>query len=687
VQAPGRPHGRHLTYAFAAVAAVAATALAMLAPAATAATTAMAATSATAATTSTHHGTTISAAHSTSPQAGSATGHWIPSLTPHPTVRDCAIPTSPREMACDALRRTDIKGVLESALTPNVTPSGYSPASLDSAYKLSAAGGTGQTVAIVDAMNDPNAAADLATYRSQWGLPACTVASGCFRQVNETGATSPLPANDTGWAGEESLDIDMVSAICPSCHIILVEASSASNTDLYAAENEAVALGAKFVSNSWGGGEYSGQIIDDSAFNHPGVAITVSAGDDGTGAQYPATSRYVTAVGGTSLLPASNSRGWSETAWSDSGSGCSAFDAKPTWQTVATSCTRRAEADVSADADPSTGVAVYQTFGAGGWVVYGGTSVAAPIIAGVYALAGTPGASDYPASYPYAHAASLFDVTSGTNGTCGAPICTAGTGWDGPTGLGTPDGTGAFVPATVSGPTVANPGTQSTVVGHAVSLAMSATGGTPPYTWTATLPAGLSINASTGVISGSPTTAGTSTATVSAKDSAGRIGTASFTWNVTSGACTASQLLGNPGFETGSAAPWTSTAGVINPNGAGETSHSGTYYAWLDGYGTTHTDTVSQTVTIPAGCTATLSFWLHIDTAETTTTTQFDKLTVSVGGVTKATFSNLNAGAGYTLHTIALTGVTGSVSLLFTGTEDSSLQTSFVIDDTAINVS
>src|SRR5262249_34691281 len=153
-------------------------------------------------------------------------------------------------------------------------------------------GGSGQTVAIVDAMNDPNIASDLSTYRSQFGLPACTTASGCFRVLNENGATSPLPANDSGWAGEESLDVDMVSAICPNCHIILIEANSASDADLYKAEDEAVTLGAKFVSNSWGGGEYSGQTTDDSHFNHPGVAITVSSGDSGTGAQYPATSKY-----------------------------------------------------------------------------------------------------------------------------------------------------------------------------------------------------------------------------------------------------------------------------------------------------------------------------------------------------------------------------------------------------------
>ncbi|HEY7175063.1 MAG TPA: putative Ig domain-containing protein, partial [Micromonosporaceae bacterium] len=628
----------------------------------------------------------------------SVTTHAVtPNLPPtsHMTTRhSCATPNTIRTMQCFALIRTDVKAVSASAIAPNATPSGYGPANLASAYKLSTTGGAGATVAIVDAMNDPTAAADLATYRSQFGLPACTVASGCLRIVNQNGATSPLPANDAGWAGEESLDLDMVSAICPNCHIILVEANSASDANLYAAEDRAVTMGAKFVSNSWGGGEYSGQTTDDSHFNHPGVAITVSSGDNGNGAEYPATSRYVTAVGGTHLVTATNSRGWTETAWNGAGSGCSAFDAKPTWQTVSTNCTRRAEADVSAVADPATGVAVYQTFGASGWVVYGGTSVAAPVIAGVYALAGTPAAGTYPASYPYSHTANLFDVTSGSNGTCGAPICTAGTGWDGPTGLGTPNGTAAFTNGG-GGPgplTMNNPGNQTGTVGTAVSLTLSASGGTAPYTFSATgLPAGLSISSS-GVISGTPTTAGTSTVTATVHDSASGTASTTFTWTINpTGTGCSGQLLGNPGFETGSAAPWTSTAGVINPNGAGETSHSGTYYAWLDGYGTTHTDTLSQTVTIPAGCHATLQFWLHIDTSETTTTTQFDKLTVTsaTGGVTTtlATFSNLNHATGYQLHSVTLPATTGSTVIKFSGTEDVSLQTSFVVDDTALNLS
>ena len=639
----------------------------------------MSTTSASAATprTGAHHATSAAAAAP------------APAITQHPTVHSCATPAKAHVMTCYALRRKDIKGVKASAMAPDATPSGYGPSSLDSAYKLSSSGGSGQTVGIVDAYNDPNAASDLAVYRSQYGLPACTTSSGCLKIVSQTGSTTSLPSNDTGWAGEESLDLDMVSAICPNCHIVLVEANSATDADLYTAEDQAVAQGAKYVSNSWGGGEASSQTSDDSHFNHTGVVFTASTGDNGTGASYPATSQYITAVGGTSLSTSSNSRGWTESAWSGAGSGCSAYDPKPSWQTVTTGCSRRAEADVSAVADPNTGLAVYQTYGGSGWAVYGGTSASSPIIASVYALAGTPASGTYPASYPYAHQGNLFDVTSGSNGSCGSPMCTAGTGWDGPTGLGTPNGTAAFTNGGGGGSvSVTNPGSQSTVVGTPVSLTLSASGGTPPYTWTASgLPAGLSIS-SGGVISGTPSTVASYTVTVTAHDSASNTGTATFTWTITSGGggCTPAQLLGNPGFETGSAAPWSTTSGVVNPNGAGETSHSGTYYAWMDGYGTTHTDTVSQTVTIPTGCTGTLKFYLHIDTSETTTTTAYDKLTVTVNGTTKATYSNLNHNSGYMLVSIPLS-TTGSTAVKFSGTEDVSLQTSFVIDDTSLNVS
>jgi len=246
---------------------------------------------------------------------------------------------------------------------------------------------------------------------------------------------------------------------------------------------------------------------------------------------------------------------------------------------------------------------------------------------------------------------------------------------------------------TPSGVTVTNPGAKSTVVNTAASLqiqASSTNGGALTYSATG-LPTGLSINASSGLISGTPTATGTYNVTVTAKDSTNATGSASFTWTVTSsggGGCTASQLLGNPGFETGTATPWTASSGVID-NSTGEAAHGGAWKAWLNGYGTTHTDTLSQSVTIPAACTtATFTFYLHIDTAETGTTTAYDKLTVTAGSTTLATYSNLNAASGYAQKSLNLSAYKGqTVTLKFSGVEDASLQTSFVIDDTAVNVS
>ncbi|KOU53566.1 S53 family peptidase, partial [Streptomyces sp. WM6378] len=270
-----------------------------------------------------------------------------------------------------------------------------------------------------------------------------------FKKVDQNGGTN-YPTADSGWAGEISLDVDMVSAACPQCHILLVEANTANMNDLGAAVNRAVTMGAKFVSNSYGGSEDASDTTSDASyFNHPGVAITVSSGDSGYGVEYPAASQYVTAVGGTSLKKDSSTRGWSESVWGSSsggdgaGSGCSAYDPKPSWQKD-TGCAKRTVADVSAVADPATGLAVYDSYQASGWNVYGGTSASSPIIASVYALAGTPGASSTPSSFPYAHTGSLNDVTSGANGSCGNYLCKAGTGYDGPTGLGTPNGTAAF---------------------------------------------------------------------------------------------------------------------------------------------------------------------------------------------------------------------------------------------------
>ncbi|HEX5495358.1 MAG TPA: carboxypeptidase regulatory-like domain-containing protein [Mycobacteriales bacterium] len=385
-------------------------------------------------------------ASSSAPTAGSD-----PDAEPrtHPIQPVCALPSpGTAEAQCASVIRTDVQGPT-GVLPAGQSPTGFGPADLQDAYNLpstTAGTGAGETVAIVDAYDNPSAEDDLGLYRTQFGLPACTTANGCFRKVDQRGGTN-YPVTDTGWGEEIALDVDMVSAACPQCDILLVEADDNSFASLFAAVAEAVALGAKFVSNSYHGPEFSDDpTTDEQTFNHPGVAITVAAGDNGYGPTYPAASRYVTAVGGTSLTKDSSTRGWSEKAWSGTGSGCSQFDSKPPFQHD-TGCSMRTVADVSAVADPQTGVATYDTFGEPGWMVSGGTSVATPIIASTYALAGVPGSNDQPNSYPYdAPAGSLNDVTSGDNGACGSYLCTARTGYDGPTGLGTPNGLKAFEP-------------------------------------------------------------------------------------------------------------------------------------------------------------------------------------------------------------------------------------------------
>ncbi|MDX6679587.1 MAG: hypothetical protein QOE31_3639 [Solirubrobacteraceae bacterium] len=341
--------------------------------------------------------------------------------------------------SCHAQVVTDAKG--NPAAT--AAPSGLNPADLRSAYNLTTAttAGAGRTIAIVDAYDDPSAEADMNAYRAKFGIAACTTANGCFRKLDQNGGTS-YPRGDAGWGQEISLDLDMASAICPNCHVMLVEAKTSSMANLGTAVNTAARLGANVISNSYGGSEYSSETSADTAyFNHPGIAVTVSSGDSGYGVQYPAASRYVTAVGGTTLRRATTTRGWSETAWSGAGSGCSAYEPKPSWQKD-TGCARRTVADVAAIADPNTGVSVYDTYRSSGWLVFGGTSVAAPVVGGVYALNGA--AANYGAD-PYAHVGLLYDVLGGSNGSCGgAYLCTAIGGYDGPTGLGTPNGSGAF---------------------------------------------------------------------------------------------------------------------------------------------------------------------------------------------------------------------------------------------------
>jgi len=348
------------------------------------------------------------------------------------------------EARCMSYVRTDIPS--RTGLSPN-TINGYHPADLISAYALpGGTAGTGQTVAVVDAYDDPNAEADLAVYRSSFGLPECSTANGCFQKVNEFGQAGPLPVADTtGWSEEESLDVDMVSAICPNCHIILAEANNNNDFNLARAVDAAVALGAGAVSNSYGGDE-SGYFFN-KYFRHRNHIITASSGDSGyrAGPQFPADSEAVIAVGGTRLIHSNNSRGWDESAWSGAGSGCSAVVAKPVWQTDSL-CSMRMIADIAADADPATGVAVYDTYRfVHGWSVFGGTSVASPIIASVYAIAGPIPGHDYAHGLYQAPAGSLNDVITGSNGSCGGTyLCTAMPGYDGPTGMGTPNGIKAF---------------------------------------------------------------------------------------------------------------------------------------------------------------------------------------------------------------------------------------------------
>jgi hypothetical protein len=373
---------------------------------------------------------------------------------------------------------------------------GLRPQDLHGAYGLPTvpiAGSSPQTIAIVDAYNDPTAESDLKVFDEEFKLPACTTANGCFNKVNQEGKSSPLPATEGGWALEISLDIQTSHAICQSCHILLVEASSNSEEALEAAEQRAVEDGATEISNSWGG---SAPVSDSPAFNHPGVVITASSGDygylnwDAPFAEergfpdYPAASPHVVGVGGTHLRVEEGA--WKEeTVWNQannaagaSGGGCSGVftaqpwqQAVPDWSNVGCG-THRAVADVAADADPYTGVALYDsTLYEGktlGWTTVGGTSLASPIIASTFALDGGAGGVSYPSQTLYSHigSGSLHDVVSGSNGGCSKVnrrtgqssctlaeeeaycshtlICNAASGYDGPTGVGTPDGLGAF---------------------------------------------------------------------------------------------------------------------------------------------------------------------------------------------------------------------------------------------------
>ena len=435
------------------------------------------------------------------------------------TIPACSQFVRPGVAHCDAIVRTDATARAARPLGGIAAPSGtfadngaYSPAYLQSAYNVAALdsahkGGAGQIVAIVDAYDDPNLASDLAYYRNYFGLTPCpsgvvsSASSGCvLQQVNENGAAAPLPAANGSWAIEEAIDVEMVSAICPNCQLLLVEASSASISDLGTGVNTAVSMGATVVSNSYGSSEYPSENADAQAYyNHPGVPIVVASGDSGFGVNFPAAAPTVVAVGGTSLIQnsATGVRDGSESAWIGAGAGCSAYEPKPAWQHD-TGCANRSVADVSAVADPSTGVWMYDTYGRSGLAIAGGTSVAAPIISAIFALSGGGGGVNYPASNLYAHPGALYPVTTGNDGTCGTYLCDATMnqgGYAGPTGLGTPGASPSSLAAFAAPDSLsAAPTLTAATAGNGlVDLAWSAPGagayaitGYNVYQWTST---------------------------------------------------------------------------------------------------------------------------------------------------------------------------------------------------------
>ena len=440
-------------------------------------------------------------------------GHWYE--------RACDAPR-PGVASCEAQVVAAADGTPLATGTPPAAA--FGPAQFHSAYNLPTTAPNAQTVAIIDAYDDPNIESDLANYNAYYGLPPCTTANGCFKKVNQTGGTF-YPIKDPGWALEIALDVETAHAICQNCKILLVEATSATTANLFAAENEAVKLGATAISNSWLTSEYANETVDDVNFNHPGVAITASSGDNGYGVGYPAASRYVTAVGGTTLALGSGGSYGGESAWSGSGSGCSAYEPKPAWQTD-TGCARRSVADVSADADPNTGAAVYDTvsyFGQTGWFQVGGTSLSSPLVASVYALTGSYGGP----SAPYGNAAFLHDVTSGSNGNCSpAYLCTGVAGYDGPTGLGSPNGLGAFSGGSAPAPDFslnASPGSQTVTAGggttYSVSVAPSGGFAGSVALSASGLPAGVTASFSPA----SATTSSTMTITTTAAVAAGQL--------------------------------------------------------------------------------------------------------------------------------------------------------------------
>jgi MYXO-CTERM domain-containing protein len=312
------------------------------------------------------------------------------------------------------------------------SPQGFGADAIQAMYHIDPSLGDGVTVAVVDAYGYEELEADLAVYRAQYGMAECKLATGCLTIYNNDGNTTPLAADsDKGWIGETALDVQMVSAACPKCKIVVVQAESPGG-GLEIGQIVVKGKPVDTISNSWGGGEFPGTVNQEGDYNNPGIGTFASTGDNGFsgGAEYPATSAYVIAVGGTSF------DGTTNTAWSGAGSACSSVIAKQVWGPNDAPCSMRAAADISAIADPQTGVASY-IGKQGGWQEVGGTSAASPISAALFAAAGH---ADARPQFVYAHRDAFLDVVGGSTGSCGGgPICSGTPGWDGPTGVGIPD--------------------------------------------------------------------------------------------------------------------------------------------------------------------------------------------------------------------------------------------------------
>jgi hypothetical protein len=442
--------------------------------------------------------------------AGGASAEVTPLPASSYSVRSACATASAGQASCLALQLVPVSAAARAhnrplgmnsprALRPDGSASegayGLRPQDFHSAYLLPDTASVPQTIAVVDAFDDPNAERDLAVYDREFGLPECTTANGCFTKINQYGAPVPLPQANGEWAMEVALDVETAHAICQNCRILLVEAESNSIRALETAENRAALAGATEITNSWGSNE---PLADSAAFNHPGLVITAAAGDSGylnwdAWSQsergrlvYPAASPHVIAVGSTHLVLRAGGEWAGESVWNNgtgaSGGGCSRSFAAPLWQQAqanwsAVGCgTQRAVADISADGDPYSGAAIYDSTPWDGyvlgWLPIGGTSLSSPLIAAAYALAGGAHGLSYPARALYENAYSapstLHDITSGSNGEClaassasgesgcsaaqeaascgGHAVCLAGVGYSGAAGVGTPNGLGAFLP-------------------------------------------------------------------------------------------------------------------------------------------------------------------------------------------------------------------------------------------------